>query len=136
MSRISTVNFVDAAKDDVVHLREEPAGSEIAHAETPQPTRAQYDEVLAEVQRLNSAVANLTVALDTNRDIAAAVGILMAMHKLRYEEAFDLLRSLSQRHHIKLRALAQEVIETGSADTLSALSAGPRPASRRSRQSA
>lgn len=71
---------------------------------------------LAVVRRLaaeRDRVANLNVALDTNRRIGAALGILMAQRKLTDAQAFDVLRSASQRRHIKLRELADEVVLTG-----------------------
>ena len=59
-------------------------------------------------------VANLETALETNREIGAAVGVLMAYHKVTQDEAFGLLREASQRMHRKLRDIASEVVETGA----------------------
>jgi hypothetical protein len=59
-------------------------------------------------------VANLETALETNREIGAAVGVLMAYHKVTQDEAFALLRAASQRMHLKLRDVASEVVETGA----------------------
>ena len=58
--------------------------------------------------------AHLERALDTNRDIGVAMGILMAGHKVTRDQAFDLLRVFSQREHRKLHAVALEVVETGA----------------------
>ncbi len=57
---------------------------------------------------------NLQNALESNRDIGVAIGILMALHKVTREQAFDLLVIASQRTHRKLIALAREVVETGA----------------------
>jgi hypothetical protein len=51
--------------------------------------------------------------LHHSRDIGAAVGIIMAMHKVCREEAFDLLREASMRTNTKLYLLALEVQQTG-----------------------
>jgi hypothetical protein len=57
---------------------------------------------------------NLRVALETNRSISAAVGVLMALQQLAYEEAFDLLVSTSQNSNRKLRDVAEDVVRTGA----------------------
>jgi len=56
------------------------------------------------------AVENLQTAIDTDRDIGAAVGILMARHNVDYQVAFLLLRSVSQNDNRKLRDVAAEVL--------------------------
>ena len=61
-------------------------------------------------------VAHLRVALETNRNIGAAIGILMSQHKINQEQAFNLLRTASQHCNRKLRDLALDVIDTGWLD--------------------
>jgi hypothetical protein len=56
---------------------------------------------------------NLTRALESNREIGAAMGILMASKKVTQQEAFDRLRVASQQLHRKLRDIAEEVTVTG-----------------------
>ncbi|HEY0165540.1 MAG TPA: ATP-binding protein [Jatrophihabitans sp.] len=63
--------------------------------------------------RAEEKVANLERALFSNRQIGAAIGILMARLKLTDEQAFDLLRTTSQSRHRKLRDIAEEVTMTG-----------------------
>jgi hypothetical protein len=58
-------------------------------------------------------VEHLRTALDTNRQIGAAMGILMARHRCSYENAFTALRVASQHQHRKLREVADEVVFTG-----------------------
>ena len=55
----------------------------------------------------------LDAALHTNRRIGAAVGILMARHRLTHEQAFLRLRQTSQNSNRKLRDLAEDILETG-----------------------
>ncbi|WP_185749116.1 ANTAR domain-containing protein [Humibacillus xanthopallidus] len=57
---------------------------------------------------------HLRVALMTNRVIAAAVGILMALRQLTYDEAYALLLDCSQTRNRKLREVAADVLETGA----------------------
>ena len=52
----------------------------------------------------------LAEGMATNREIGAAVGILMATHKIGQEEAFDLLSKASQRLNRKLRDIARGIV--------------------------
>ena len=58
--------------------------------------------------------ANLEVALATNREIGIAIGILMSRHKSTSDQAFDILRRVSQESQRKLRDVALEVAVTGT----------------------
>lgn len=67
--------------------------------------------------RERTRAANLHAALDSNRQIGAAMGILMARHHLSYDAAFTALRVASQHLHHKLRDIADEVVLTGALPT-------------------
>ena len=56
---------------------------------------------------------NLARALETNRHIGTAIGILMAEYKLSDDAAFDLMRATSQNTHRKIRDIADDVVLTG-----------------------
>ncbi|MCY1143594.1 GAF and ANTAR domain-containing protein [Actinoplanes sp. Pm04-4] len=58
--------------------------------------------------------AQLSGALTTSRQIGAAVGILMNVHKITADRAFDLLRTTSQALNRKLNAVAEDVTQTGA----------------------
>jgi ANTAR domain/GAF domain len=64
---------------------------------------------------------NLEIALNSGRQIGMAMGILMASHLLTADQAFDALRSASQRLHVKLRDVAATVTETGELPSPSTL---------------
>jgi hypothetical protein len=68
---------------------------------------------LVQREQLVAKAENLHRALDSNREIGAAMGILMARHQLTGDQAFDLLRRTSQRAHRKIVSIAADVIETG-----------------------
>lgn len=59
----------------------------------------------------------LTRALHSNRRIGIAIGILMAHTHLPEDRAFTLLRDASQHLNVKLRDLADTVVETGQIPT-------------------
>jgi hypothetical protein len=62
--------------------------------------------------------ANLRDALATSRMIGAAVGIIMAFYGVTETGAFDILKKASMDNNVKLRAVAEEVVLTGSANGL------------------
>ena len=66
--------------------------------------------------RRHDRAVNLERALETNRDIGVAIGVLMGLHRVTREQAFDLLRMASQAKHRKVRDLARLVAETGTLD--------------------
>lgn len=57
---------------------------------------------------------HLTRALETNRQIGIAIGILMAHGKLTSQQAFDQLRVTSQNCNRKLKDIAADVALTGA----------------------
>ncbi|MCW2523015.1 MAG: response regulator receiver and domain protein [Frankiales bacterium] len=63
---------------------------------------------------------NLQVALASNRRIGISIGILMSSYRCTEEQAFDMLRAVSQSHHHKLREVAEDVILTGALPELPA----------------
>jgi hypothetical protein len=65
-------------------------------AATAESVRVQYDD----------ALVGRTI-------IGQAQGILMAQQRITAEQAFDQLRAASQARNVKLRAVAEEVVETG-----------------------
>jgi transcriptional regulator with GAF, ATPase, and Fis domain len=54
-------------------------------------------------------VDQLEHALETRHAIGEAMGILMERHRLSQDEAFGVLRRLSQEHNVKLRDVARRV---------------------------
>ena len=70
-------------------------------------------EMLERLDEADTKAANLQRALEHSRDIGAAVGVLMAFHKVPRDEAFELLRRTSQDLNRKLYSLAREVLATG-----------------------
>jgi hypothetical protein len=58
-------------------------------------------------------VENLQKALQSNRDIGVAMGVLMARHRITREQAFGLLRMASQNSNRKLHDVARDVADTG-----------------------
>ncbi|MDT0260630.1 ANTAR domain-containing protein [Jatrophihabitans lederbergiae] len=91
------------------------------HAEIARLLVAAATALLRSEQRAVKAeqdVENLQIALRSNRDIGTAMGILMSVHLITQDEAFDVLRRASQHGHRKLRDVAADVIFTGALELL------------------
>jgi GAF domain-containing protein len=67
----------------------------------------------AEYWRARNLVRNLERALDSRDVIGQAKGILMSRLHLTPAQAFEVMRSASQRRNIKLVEIAEEVARTG-----------------------
>lgn len=76
---------------------------------------AEHAAIALEATYALDKASNLEAALESNRRIGMAIGVLMAQHRLTDQQAFDLLRTASQRNHVKLRELAERVVLTGEA---------------------
>jgi predicted RNase H-like nuclease (RuvC/YqgF family) len=78
-----------------------------------QATATDVAELRRRLAAAERRAANLRAALDSNRRISQAIGILMARHRLTEDQAFDLLRQCSNRRNVKLAAVADDVVYTG-----------------------
>ncbi|MFF7206524.1 ANTAR domain-containing protein [Streptomyces sp. NPDC008141] len=63
----------------------------------------------AEVAALQEEVRQLHQALSSRAAIDQAMGIVMALGRLTADQAWDVLREVSQRTNIKMRQLAHEI---------------------------
>jgi len=57
--------------------------------------------------------SQLREAINSHRIIGQATGIMMERHRLTAGAAFELLRSTSQERNMKLRILAERLVDTG-----------------------
>jgi hypothetical protein len=65
-------------------------------------------------QLASEQAGHLSHALQSNREIGVAMGILMNKHRFTRQEAFDVLRVASQNSNRKLADIAVEVADTGT----------------------
>jgi AmiR/NasT family two-component response regulator len=81
----------------------------------PQPENAdELARLRNELAAAEDKIASLEAALGSNREIGAAIGILMSQRRVDSQTAFDMLRTASQHTHRKLRDIAAEVVYTGA----------------------
>jgi hypothetical protein len=74
----------------------------------------EHERLAARVDELQTAAAGCGVTLPGHQRVAAAVGILMALHHLSAAQATDLLSRASQHTHQSIRGVADTVLRTGS----------------------
>jgi len=71
-------------------------------------------DLRARLRQAEHQTEHLNRALETNRRIGMAIGILMRELRCTEEQAFDLLRKGSMQSNVKLRDVAERVIYTGT----------------------
>jgi DNA-binding response OmpR family regulator len=106
----SAVDGLSAGADDYVVKPFAPAEL-VARVQVHMELSRLRAYALAQAQ---DEAANLRSALTSNRQIGAAVGILMQQRMLTADDAFALLRTTSQHANRKLRDVAADVVETGA----------------------
>ena len=102
------------------------------HARAVGLVLATHGGLLMNTMLANNRARNLQRALESNREIGVAIGVLMHEHRLSQEQAFDVLRAASQDSNRKLADIAIEVVDTGTLTS----AAGPRTHKRDSRHRA
>ena len=84
------------------------------HARAVALVFATHAGLLMNATLANDRARNLSRALQSNREIGVAVGVLMNAHRLSRAQAFDVLRAASQDSNRKLTDVALEVVDTGT----------------------
>lgn len=64
----------------------------------------------AEIRTLRRSEAGLSVALEGDRNISIAVGVLMERHRLGRDQAFEVLRSRARAGRCKLTKIAADIV--------------------------
>lgn len=81
---------------------------------------ATHGSLLLSAVIARDAAADLAGALQGNREVGVAMGVLMYRHRLDREQAFAVLRLASQESGRTVAEVATEVAETGDIDALEA----------------
>lgn len=91
---------------------------------SPEPnTFTQHSELVGWLLASHAAVAfsgartnaQMQAAIETRQLIGEALGIVMERYKRTEDQAFDLLKKISQQHNIKISVLAEQITTTGEA---------------------
>ena len=73
-----------------------------------------------ELHKLRAAELHLSSALNSNRTISLAVGVIMERHRLQQKEAFEILRFFARSHRRKISEVAADVVRAIDAINLPA----------------
>jgi hypothetical protein len=84
-----------------------------ARADLPREDGSGFSDRSAALNEARRRIENLETALQSNRRIGVAIGILMSRHGLSEDDAFALLAKASQVTNRKLRDIAEEVVYEG-----------------------
>ncbi|MGA9872219.1 MAG: GAF and ANTAR domain-containing protein [Rhodococcus sp. (in: high G+C Gram-positive bacteria)] len=74
---------------------------------------ADHAAVALRAARIEERIRELATAVDTNREIGVAIGIVMSRYNLTKDAAFDMLVVASSHTNRKLRDIARETVGTG-----------------------
>lgn len=84
----------------------------VAHAQTFAGYAAVAVANITDYANATHQVLHLRRAMESRAVIEQAKGILMARDRCTADEAFDLLRRISQQHNVKLHDLTQTIVDT------------------------
>ncbi|MFC4605281.1 GAF and ANTAR domain-containing protein [Rhodococcus kronopolitis] len=102
---------VDGRKVGALNLFTDTAGVFTDTAAEQAAILAAFAAVTASAVIGGGEVSTLRAGLVSNREIGKAVGLLMALHRISDDDAFDLLRRTSQQMNVKIAELARRVID-------------------------
>ncbi|TQS42591.1 GAF and ANTAR domain-containing protein [Cryptosporangium phraense] len=88
-------------------------GEAVALAQVLASHAGQASQVAAAFFRHRDLAEQLREAIRSRTVIDQAIGVLMAQRKVPADDGFTLLREASQHLNVKLREVAQQVVETG-----------------------
>lgn len=99
-------------KAGALNLYSDTAGALTAESARMGAVVAAFASVALTAAARHQSVSSLREALDSNREIGKAIGILMATHRLSDEEAFGLLRKTSNELNVRLSVVAQKLLHS------------------------
>lgn len=71
-----------------------------------------------DLKNLQKSSTMLQTALDGDRAVSVAVGIVMNQHNLSHDDAFETIRRVARSNHLKLLNVAKEIINASQVLTL------------------
>ena len=104
--------LVDKRKTGALNLFSDTSGAFDTESAGQATVLASFASVAINAVAQGEDVSTLRRGLLSNREIGKAVGMLMMLHKVDEQEAFNVLRRYSQDLNIKLADVARSVIES------------------------
>lgn len=115
MSNIPFILLTAFNQDDIIEKAKNTGamGYLVKPIDVPQmiPTIETAISRAEELQVLRKAKMNLQTALEGDRAISVAVGIIMGQQHLNHDEAFETIRKNARSNHLKLADLANNIVK-------------------------
>ena len=102
---------VDEHKVGALNLFSDTPGAFTTEAAGPAAVLASFAAVSVAAITWGEEAITLRRGLESNREIGKAIGLLMALHDVSSEDAFDILRRTSQNMNVKIADLARTVVK-------------------------
>ncbi|MGB8381897.1 MAG: GAF and ANTAR domain-containing protein [Dermatophilaceae bacterium] len=103
--------LVDGRKAGALNLFSDTPGGFTTESVSQASVLASFASVALMTLTAREQSGSLLKALDSNREIGKAVGLLMAAHKVSQERAFEILDKTSQDLNMKLVEVAAKVVQ-------------------------
>ncbi len=100
----------DGAKVGALNVFSDTAGALSQHSLNQAIVLTAFASIALSAVERGEEATTLRRGLESNREIGKAIGLLMAMHGISDEQAFEMLSKVSQEMNIKLAQVASQVI--------------------------
>jgi len=101
----------DAEKVGALNIFSDTAGALTDHSLDQATMLTAFASVTLAALDRGEEAATLRRGLESNREIGKAVGLLMALHEIDDDQAFQMLATVSQEMNIKLAQVATQVLD-------------------------
>ncbi len=112
-SMLSFRLFVEGDTIGALNLYSRNPGAFDEHARAVGTVLAAHAAIAVQGARQRARTEQLDRALESNREVGMAMGVLMAQGRMTRQEAFTVLRRASQHLNRKLHDVAVELVDTG-----------------------
>jgi hypothetical protein len=102
---------LDGSKVGALNVFSDQAGALDDHSLDQAAMLAAFASVALAALDRGEQASTLRRGLESNREIGKAIGLLMAMHKIGDDEAFEMLAKVSQEMNVKVAEVANQVIQ-------------------------
>jgi hypothetical protein len=102
---------LDGSKVGALNVFSDTPGALDAHSLDQAALLAAFASVALAALDRGEEATTLRRGLESNREIGKAIGLMMAMHKIGDDQAFQMLSKVSQEMNIKVAEVANQVIQ-------------------------
>ncbi|MDH2414913.1 GAF and ANTAR domain-containing protein [Nocardioides sp. CER19] len=108
--------LVGSRKAGALNLFSDTPGAFTAEAGSMGAIMAAFASVALAAAAEHESARSLRDALDSNREIGKAIGLMMATHGISDEDAFNMLRDASSKLNLRLAIVARRLVEKHNDD--------------------